>query len=155
MPTSSNYETLLQRYIEICGQVVEKCQDRFPYRVIFRAAADQVDSPVLLTVYDDDPKAAQAVQLEVVDADCNQHTPCACQSVSPVREAANDESDSLVDQPHVAVKLKDDGAPETCRVVRLPLSEIRSVVEDPDRVLENPGLIDWSWLKSDVAQTAR
>lgn len=62
---SNGYDGLLERYLDICNQVMRKNRDRFPYNQIWQAGEEALSGrSVQFTIVDDAPKAQCRVTLE-------------------------------------------------------------------------------------------
>ena len=116
------FQDALDRYIEICERALASDKTTGPMRAIFRSALDQLNGERLsLALYDDQPKAL--CHVDILDQKV-------CTSEAIVfSEPANSEAYC-----------------PSSRVVRLSLTHIQDVIAQPERYLENPALLDWSWL---------
>ena len=60
---TQDFSELVERYMEVCNQAIEKHKDTFPYKNILKASEAFQGSGWRFTVYDDEPKGSYQINL--------------------------------------------------------------------------------------------
>jgi len=59
-----DYSELVERYLEVCNQAIEKNRKKFPYKNLLEASEAFQDNGWRFTVYDDEPKGSFQMHLK-------------------------------------------------------------------------------------------
>lgn len=95
----TEYDTLFQRYVEICNAAIDAHREEFPYKQIWSAAKN---AGVRVAVYDDRPKTQYALRFanDHLEADLNgnEESPAVRLNLSYLRQVV-EHPEAYIDNP--------------------------------------------------------
>jgi hypothetical protein len=116
---TKNYEELLQRYLKVCSQALEKHKDISPFKEVFRDAENLPGGGRTNVELYDDGKPVGAYQIGFFKGQVGM--------LSHIAEG----------------KFFDD---EKEYLWRVDAAELQKVVDDPQTHIDDPKKLDWDWV---------